>query len=534
MNQAAPDHRTPGKDCSRTQLTAAEKSTGWLARRMSFHVLLGLACLSCLAAVYWWYIWCVTVRVCVETYVLRQTVSILLAPGEATTWQTYFVGLDISSFSAVTLALLLTRLAWSGIRNTLWRRLRDGVDYYNHAYDAVLFSKGFASLCVQFGLLGTLLSFLLAAVAQMADTGGGVPDGPTPIERQVAEVAHEGGPGSAEPGAPSAGEDSPSAIGAGGTRELSSQVFLLLCASLVSTFVGTFVAYIVIPPLNELNLWAVGGHQLGVTDDQRTAEEFLRQLDRTTQRLSDFERATEVLVSAADGVERFQTASHDATTNFARMVQLLEQTANVLIAANQRMERLTQTIGGYEKHSERVFAQIRHFADELQKPLQSMGKAASRIQLAAVAGDRAFQDLHELAHTMRQPLAKVTEISRVSWRMLAEMRQSLQSLAGCEGEQSAVIGQAAASLEEIHGILRELLVRAVDVEQNLHVLRQANVDHGDGPSPVPSEAVRPCMTETSPSSWRRYLGWFLGAGDDHWPPQVRRTASRAASKKKGA
>jgi hypothetical protein len=453
-------------------------------------------------------------------------------PGKATTWQDYLIGLDISSFGQLTLALLFSILAWNGIRNTLWRRFRDGAHYFDQAYNVALFHKGFASLCVQFGLLGTLLSFLLAAVAQMADTVSKAPQGTTVLEKRVAEVAHEGVSASEKSSPIVASGDSSAKSESGATRELSSQVFLLLCASLVSTFVGTFVAYIIIPPLNQLNFWAMGQHQLGVTDDQNTAEEFLRQLDRTTQRLGDFERATEVLVSAADGVERFHSASRDATMNFNRMMKLLEQAAEMLISANQRMDRLSRRIGGYEEHSERVFAQIRHFADELQKPLQRMNEAASRIQLSALAGDKAFVELQKVAHSMRQPLEKVTEISNVNWTMLSEMRKSLQALASGEENQSAAIGQAVASLAEIHGTLQKMLVKASSVERELIDLTQLEIVPGSQHELMPDDMVQTDKLSENRSLWRRTLGWLLKDGNASGSSQARRTENQEDSKKK--
>ncbi len=161
------------RDLYKTRLTFAEKRTGAVSRRLAFHALALIAVAACLLSVYWWYLWGVTVRVCLRTYVLQQQDSLLLKPGTADSWQEFFSGLDISSFSALILAFLFTRLAYSGVKNTLWKRYNDGKAYEDYAYDTVLFPPQFESLCIRFGLLGTLLSFLLAAVSQMSHLEAG-------------------------------------------------------------------------------------------------------------------------------------------------------------------------------------------------------------------------------------------------------------------------------------------------------------------------------------------------------------------------
>ena len=400
--------RSPGKDCYTTKLTFAEKESGAGSRRIAFRFLLGISLVACIASVYCWYLWGVTAHACVEVYIRQQQESLLLNPANARTWQDYFSGLDISSFSALILAFFFTRLAYAGIRNTLWRQRKDDKAYYDHAYDAVLFPEYFELLCIRFGLLGTLLSFLLAAISQMSVQVTEAPSSPPVTIGQSADViAEEKAIGSGTREGTLKNEtlaDSPPGQGLS-TDNLADNMFLLLCASLVSTFVGTLIAYMVLPPLNWLNDRATGIHQKGLTDDEATTEEFFRQLDRTSQRLAEFDSATTALTGAATGVIQFQTAAAEASENFSEMTRLLTRATELFEASNKHSENLTERLDafdkrnarviqeytenlnermdGFEKRSGRVIRQIHDFARELQKPLDSMFRAAGAVQESA-------------------------------------------------------------------------------------------------------------------------------------------------------
>ena len=154
------------------------------SRKVAFCVLAVCAVLACVGAVYFWYLWFLTAKTCIDTYILKTAQSIIIHPELADSWQSKLIGLDISSFSALTLALLFTRLGYVGSRNTIRYFRRDGWAYFGRAYHSVLFTEGFETLCVRFGLLGTLLSFLLAAVSQLSSASV------TPGER-AADVLQE-------------------------------------------------------------------------------------------------------------------------------------------------------------------------------------------------------------------------------------------------------------------------------------------------------------------------------------------------------
>ncbi|MGO9107684.1 MAG: hypothetical protein ACLP9L_00495, partial [Thermoguttaceae bacterium] len=341
--------------------------------------------------------------------------AILKHPGSwrECSWRDYFIALDITSIAALTLALFFTWLAYCGIRNTAWRRYWDGKAFFEHVYDTGLFSKSFASLCIQFGLLGTLLSFLLAAVAQIgaaiSDTST-THDAPIVAESALAKdvkaVVH------ASPNRDASREDvsdgdrlsSNEKATPKPRKELSSDIFLLLCASLVSAFVGAFVAYIVIPPLNLLNDCAIGVFQLDYLDEESTAEEFFRQVERTSRRLTEFDKATSALTGAAEGVQRFHVASADASKTFARMMEMLGRVAELTEASNHRADALTTSLTSFQQQSERVLLTFRGFAIDFKRPWEEMLQLVERMNNASVAGRFAFQELQEMAKEIRAPL----------------------------------------------------------------------------------------------------------------------------------
>jgi len=455
-------HQAPstGEDCYTTKLTFAEKSSGAGSRRIAFRLLLGGSLVACIASVYCWYLWGVTAHACVEIYIRQRQESLLLAPDNTKTWQDYFSGLDISSFSALILAFFFTRLAYAGIRNTLWKRHKDGEAYYDHAYDAVLFPEHFELLCIRFGLLGTLLSFLLAAISQMSDPVTRAPSHqPVTLARSLEAIAEESASDDGRPEATSGAETStsPSSRKTPPNDKLADNMFLLLCASLVSTFVGTLIAYMALPPLNWLNDRATGMHQRGLTDEEATTEEFFRQLDRTSQRLAEFESATTALSGTAAGVIQFQTAAAEASENFSEMAHLLTEATELFEASNKHTEKLTKCMDAFEGQSSRISLQLHDFARELQDPLDRMFKAAGAVQESAIAGSSTYKELRLLAEAMRDPLDKINSSSHITWKLLKEVRDSLSLLASSEEKQTTRIVVVTDLFAGITTILSEFL-----------------------------------------------------------------------------
>ena len=134
-------------DSRTTDLTLTEREYLAKSRRFAFGVLATCSLLAFPAMIYFWYLWVLTAQACINLPLTGFENSVLFNPALATSWQSYLIGLDISSFSALTLALLFTRLTYLGIKNSLHFYWRDRQAYFGRAYHSVLFSEGFETLC---------------------------------------------------------------------------------------------------------------------------------------------------------------------------------------------------------------------------------------------------------------------------------------------------------------------------------------------------------------------------------------------------
>ncbi|MCU0960477.1 MAG: hypothetical protein MUF48_10270 [Pirellulaceae bacterium] len=415
-----------------TILTEAERRTWATSRKIAFAVLAATSLAAGGGAVFFWYLWAITVRLCVDTYLLHTRPSVLLMPEQATSWRDYFSGLDISSFSALILALLCTRLAYVGARNTLRYGWRDGGGYFARAYHSVLFTERFESLCIRLGLLGTLLSFLLAAVAQMSTLSPRalVSNGPT-LTDQIARVAE--GPGAESPATDGSDGLAPEGLT---TSQLSEDIFLLLCASLVSTFVGTGVAYVITPALNWLHDRAVGRHQLREVDASLAAEQFFRQIARTSERLEQFELTTARLTHAAGQIATFETGVSQAAQRLAELLTGLERLQAGLAHAMQTFDVSTRTgkqlakrLDQIDAMSARMTELLDRLPDRLNDPLKNMALTAMKFRESAMSGEAAFRELKHAASTARESLEMTHQHTHDTWHLLREIHTSVSELA---------------------------------------------------------------------------------------------------------
>ncbi len=454
------DHTDHGahviRDSLATELTAAEGQSLARSRKVAFFVLAACAVFASAAAVYFWYLWSLTAKTCIDTYILRKTASLILHPELANTWQDKFIGLDISSFSALTLAVFLTRLAYGGGKNTIRFFQRDGQAYFGRAYRSVLFSEGFETLCVRFGLLGTLLSFLLAAVAQMSNdalpttgTSG------TTFADVTSAVAQDsvGSPDVARGIA--AGKES-----GRGTSDESEDIFLLLCASLVSTFVGTGVAYVVTPSLNWLNERAVGMHQIGQADAEYAADEFFRQISRTSRRLAEFETTTSKMTQTAEHISNFEVSVATAAGQLVKLTAGLERAIQTFDVSTQTGQQLSRKLDQLEAMSDKLSALLDRLPERLNNPLKNMSLMAKEFRDAAISGETAFRELKEVAGSARGPLTETTQRTNTTWQMLRELQDSLRGLAKSEERQTSEVSKLVQAFDNIGdslvGVIRQL------------------------------------------------------------------------------
>lgn len=454
MNNAPSNTGSTASQVRTTALDQHERLRGATSRKVAFAAIAAISVISCLVAVLSWYVWIVTVRACFDAYIL-QTVEPPLLSGERLGWLETFSSLDISSFSALILALLFTRLAYVGCGN-IWQWWRyNRAAYFEHAHHSVLFSEGFDTLAIRLGLLGTLLSFLLAALTQMSDVSVRVsmevsPDKAITLEDRVDAVAAE------ETDATSSLTQSDDMSASLDSSQLSGHMFLLLCASLVSTFVGTGVAYVITPSLNWLNDHAVGRHQIGDVDAEIAADEFWRQIVQTTERLAEFQTTSVKLTEAAEHMTSFEVNVGNAATHLGRLLKSLD----TAIVAFDVSNRNSHELAGKLDSMERQFAQLRdllqHLPDRVNSPLESISRSSSRIKDAAQAGEVAFRELKSAAGAAHESLHETTQRSKVMWKLLHEVRDSMAELAQSERLQTNELGRLREAFESTGSLLREI------------------------------------------------------------------------------
>ncbi len=454
-----------------TELTVAERQSLARSRKVAFGALAACSVLAIVGAIYFWYLWCLTAKTCVDTYIRKTSESSIIHPELAVSWQDKLIGLDISSFSALTLALLFTRLAYGGTRNTLRFFQRDGWSYFGRAYHSVLFTEGFETLCVRFGLLGTLLSFLLAAVAQMSASSVDPTRAPGATVAQVTGSIAQG----AQDSQAAVKEIAKADEALSATGELSEDIFLLLCASLVSTFVGTGVAYTVTPSLNWLNERAIGLHQMGHADPGFAAEEFFRQVDRTSQRLAEFDTTTAKMSAAAQHIASFEVSVGTAAKRLGELVVGLERAVKTFEISTQTGKQLAKKLDHLEAMSDRVSELLDRLPERLNDPLTNMSLTAGRFREAALSGEAAFRELKGMAGSARESLSETTQRTNTTWQMLREVQESLRELANSETTQTNEVSKLVLAFDTIGDSLGGL-VRKLDA-LGTHLRQHQAADH---------------------------------------------------------
>ncbi len=487
-------------DLRTTDLTLTERQSLAQSRRVAFWTLVVCSLLAFPLAIYCWYLWALTARECLtfptKTFAELQLFNI----SSASTWQEYLIGLDISSFSALTLALLFTRLAYLGTRNTLQYYSRDRDEYFGRAYHRVLFSEGFETLCVRFGLLGTLLSFTLVAVVFMgkADSPGAknsttkasstasnvaetenetvaatgnttqaktAPSSDTAVPSQQPTETESPTPASTGSLALSSGDESNDAQTQ--AEQFTSSIFILLCASLVSTFVGTGVAYTITPSLNWINERALGLHQLSQADARFAAEEFFRQVARTSERLGQFETTTVRLAEAAQHMRSFEEnisasaqklagviSSFDSrvdhtSTRLAELAKGLERAVHVFDVSTLTGKQLAKKLDSLEAMSDRVGDLLSQLPERLNDPLKNMSLTAGKFREAAMSGEAAFKELRDMAGATHDVIGQTTQRTNTTWQMLREVQESLKALADNELTQTIEVAKVSQALESV-------------------------------------------------------------------------------------
>ena len=248
----------------------------------------------------------------------------------------------------------------------------------------------------------------------------------------------------------------------------TSKMFLLLCASLVSTFVGTGVAYVITPSLNWLNDRAVGQHQIAVSDIEDVSEEFFRQIARTSERLAQFEITTVKLTEAADHISSFEVNVGRAAENLAGLLAVFQGAIQTWEISNQNGQELIKKLESMEAQNDQLRKIMVSFPDKLNQPLESMSRTSTRFKDAAQSGEAAFRELKSAASSAHDSLKETTQRSKVTWKMLHDVRDSLSELAKSDRLQADQAAQLNRTMEEIGASTGTLIEGLNSLSYQLH------------------------------------------------------------------
>jgi ABC-type transporter Mla subunit MlaD len=340
-----------------------------------------------------------TVRAGWSTYILRASPPHIFTATDRTLYQ-WLIDLDLSACAAVVYVIVLYYTVTSSARNVyaLIARFRGE----SSARGRPLFPEGLSSVFINLGLIGVLVSFVLAALTQ----AGRPPATPAPT---VAVVAGQPAPDAAGPVPPGGAQGDPSKPGTPADEQYSEKIFLLLCAALFGTLVATVAAYVVIPLLERLNALVLGrmlkpadaGPPATPADiDQHLAQALAAvaplagQLGGAAEAITaiktDFGGMNRALASASGRFETTAKTLERTTGKLNTTAGKLETAAGKLEALPAALDALLQSLKGGLAGLEKLATSAAQGVDDLVAAAKSLG--GSLVSL-----DRVLTGLEQLA-----------------------------------------------------------------------------------------------------------------------------------------
>jgi hypothetical protein len=363
-------------------------------RRWSVRLLRPLAVLSFLLALATGYLWWLTAVAFHKVYILRDRTSVA-ARGPARTWWEWLVDLDLTTFSVGIFCIFFTLLAVRGALHGFAPRDREEAR-------EPLFPAGFRGLCIQLGLIGALVSFVLASFTMMAD-----------VESGAARAAS------------------------------SERLLLIIFASLTSTLAGTVVAYLLVPPLERLNSWALGAHLLPPESAESAAEHFSRAVQPVTRLL---EQLNPLITGMVQWMGHVQSAGA-VMAGLEGQLRLLNQH---LAAAAERSRAGADALVSAGQSADAAAEALREAAGRLNQMIDGLPARLEPVQ-AAVEG------LRVRAETVAAHLAAVAEAGADGRRLGNMVRDVVQTLVRVVHPVRDVLGTLSRGRDEDRKTLENLL-----------------------------------------------------------------------------
>ncbi len=426
------------------------------------------------------YLWVRTLETCWDTYFLRrQASSLVLNPGSAESLLEFFIKLDLSSCSALICLLLVAFLAKSGLRNSWIVPYREADRFWRSAYAYHLFPSNFWSLSIQLGLIGTLLSFVFAALTMIADLSDMSAESTvkqeTLTETDSTRATSQQGESPTPPklsGSQAAYPSDQEQDTAKRAKQSSQRIFLLLCASLISTLVGCVVAYLILPPLEWVNGIAMGRHQLQPVGDTETTMQQLgatvgalcTTIDHTTKRLGEFNQIIDLTGQLATKVQNANQAMPELASQFRALNSAVATSNKTILAATDGLKHTTTEVQAVTNRLDSLAAKLDKNYTTLSQlpaafrdPLHSLKTASDSLASLAKSASQSQSDLATFAKRLEEPVSLVAQVIHNALSIISQVHESIRSLAHSQHGQREDVKRVADSFTSLEVALQSIV-----------------------------------------------------------------------------
>jgi hypothetical protein len=399
-------------------------------RRLSLNLMRLLLIAAIPGTVFGWILWLRTVRAGISIYILREGVSSVLTGTAHRSWFQWLVDLDLSSFAAAIFLLVMLRFVVCGFRHCVLAPRRAG--FWSRAHGRYLFSEEWSRLILRLGLIGTLVSFIFAALTLIGDKENQSSAG---SETQAVHKESTAGPTAAvydaEIGQESTNEParrsdglSPGASGdqvsARKTTQSSDKIFLLLCAALFGILVGCVLAFVVMPLLEKLNGIGMGRHLIAFREQAAPEEEqLLHSMVFLNQELEAFARNAHTLNETLAGAQRIIQATERATDSMAGVKSQFDTLNGTLTAMTENVgtvaKGLSAVVTKLDVTTERLKASnenLEQLPAAFNAALAPIGPALKAWSEVGETTRRSEEELLAVAKCIQQPIGLLAEIAR--------------------------------------------------------------------------------------------------------------------------
>jgi hypothetical protein len=343
----------------------------WFSRRrVALNLMRFLLIAAVGGSVFGWILWLRTVSAGVRIYILRQGVSSVLSGAAQRTWFQWLIDLDLSSFAAAIFLLVVLRFLGYGFDHCVLAPRRAG--FWSRAHGRYLFTEEWSRLILRLGLIGTLISFIFAALTLI------------------------------------------------GEQQESDKIFLLLCAALFGILVGCVFTFVVMPALEKLNAMAMGRHLITIEQQAAPEEQLLLEtMVSLNLELVAFARNAHLMNDTLAGAQQIVQATDGATKAIAGVKPQFDALNITLTAMAENVgtvaRGLSQVVTKLDATTEKLNASnegLEKLPAAFTAVLGPIGPALKAWSEVAETTRRTEEELAAVAKGIQQPIGLLAEIAR--------------------------------------------------------------------------------------------------------------------------